>query len=68
LSYSGAMVVIYLITTLDLKDHLSHSVDRTFLIVNLSIFLMLLKFYDRRASKITSSLQERYSSSINQAS
>jgi hypothetical protein len=68
LSYSGAMIVIYLITTLDLKEHLSHSVDRTFLMVNLSIFLMLLKFYDKRASKITSSLQERYSSSINQTS
>ena len=49
LSYSAAMLVVYLITALDLKFHLDHSVDRTFLIVNLGIFLMLVKFYDNRA-------------------
>lgn len=39
--YSAAMFVIYLITALDLKVHLQHSVDRTFLVVNLSIISML---------------------------
>lgn len=39
--YSLAMFVIYLITALDLKVHLQHSVDRTFLVVNLSIISLL---------------------------
>lgn len=41
IAYTGAMWVIYLITTLDLKFHLDHSVDRVLLPVNLTIFLML---------------------------
>jgi len=40
-SYSLAMFVIYLITALDLKVHLEHSVDRTFLVVNLSIISLM---------------------------
>lgn len=41
-SYSLAMFIIYLITALELKWHLDHSVDRTFLVVNLSIISLLL--------------------------
>ncbi|NBX76324.1 MAG: hypothetical protein EBQ92_07200 [Proteobacteria bacterium] len=68
LSYSCAMIAIYLITTLDLKEHLSHSVDRTFLVVNLSIFLMLLKCYDRRGSQTHLSFEQSYPSAINHCS
>lgn len=44
--YTCAIWVIYLITTLDLTDHLIHSVDRVLLPVNLTVFLTLVSFYE----------------------
>lgn len=40
-AYTAAMFAIYLITTLDLTEHLTHSVDRVLLPVNLTIFFVL---------------------------
>jgi len=50
--YTLAMYGVYLITTLDLHEHLSHSVDRVLLPVNLTILLTLVDALLERESKI----------------
>jgi len=49
-TYSFSMVVIYLITALDLKMHLDTSVDRTFMVVNLSVLALLVCSLGERSS------------------